>query len=61
MTTDKKLVTIKKAAQETGSAQSFFKRLMASGELTRYKIHRRTFVSLTEFEALASSSTQPQS
>jgi len=50
---DKKLVTIKKANEETGASVSFFKQLIREGKLTRFKIHSATYVSLTEFEKLA--------
>lgn len=53
MSVDKRLRTVKKAAQEIGSSPSFFRQLMYEGKLTPYKINRAVFVSLTEFEEIA--------
>lgn len=50
---DKKLRTIKKAHLETGSSIGFFKKLLREGKLTRFKINRATYVSMTEFENIA--------
>jgi hypothetical protein len=49
----KNLRTIKKASDETGASVSFFKQLLREGKLTRYKIKSATYVSLTEFETIA--------
>ena len=49
----KNLRTLKKANAETGVSISYFKQLIREGKLTRYKIHSATYVSLTEFENLA--------
>lgn len=51
--TDKRLRTIKKAAQETGASTSFLRRLVREGKLNAYKIHSALYVSLAEFEAIA--------
>jgi hypothetical protein len=53
MQEDKRLVTIKKAHQETGVSPSFFKQLLREGKLTRFKINSATYVSLREFEQIA--------
>ncbi len=52
---EKKLRTIKKAAQEIGVSRSFVEKLLGKGELKRYKMpgHSTTYISLTEFESLA--------
>jgi hypothetical protein len=50
---NKRLRTIKKAAQETGASQSYFKQLLREKKLTRYKINSSTYVSMAEFEAIA--------
>jgi hypothetical protein len=49
-----RLRTIKKLNQEVGISVSFIKQLLYEGKLTRYKIGSATYVSLTEFEKLAS-------
>lgn len=54
----KRLVTIRKAHEITGASQSFFKQLLREKKLTRYKIHSATYVSLVEFEQLASISQE---
>jgi hypothetical protein len=51
---NKNLRTIKKAHAETGASQSYFRQLLRDGKLTRYKINSATYISLTEFEELAS-------
>ena len=53
---DKRLRTIKKAAEEIGTSQTFLKDLLRKGKLQRHKVPggRRTFVSLAEFELLVS-------
>ena len=51
--TEKKLVTIKKASQETGASVSYFKQLLRERKLTRFKINSATYVSLVEFESIA--------
>lgn len=53
MTTEKALRTIKKAAQETGASTSFLTQLLEEGKLTRYKINTATYISLVEFENIA--------
>ena len=55
----KNLRTVKKASQETGASISFFKQLLREGMLTRYKINSATYISLTEFEALAQPRPNP--
>lgn len=50
----KQLMTIKKLSKEVGASESFIKQLLREKKLTRYKIHSATFVSLVEFEQLAS-------
>lgn len=47
------LRTIKKAAAEIGASMSFLEQLIREGQLTRYKIHRATYISLAEFEQIA--------
>lgn len=53
---DKRLRTIKRAAQEIGASRSFLQKLVAGGELQKYKIpgHSAVYISLTEFESIAS-------
>jgi hypothetical protein len=50
---EKRLVTIKKAHLETGASVSYFKQLIRERKLTRYKINSATYVSLVEFESIA--------
>lgn len=50
---DLRLRTVKKASEEIGASERFFRQLMEEGRLTRYKIHRATYVSLAEFEKIA--------
>jgi hypothetical protein len=50
---DRKLVTIKKAHQETGASQSFFKQLLREGKLTKFRVNTAVYVSLTEFQNIA--------
>lgn len=47
------LVTIKKASELTGASASFFKQLLREKKLRRYKVHSATYISLTEFQAIA--------
>lgn len=49
---DKRLKTIKSAAKETGSTETFLRALIRSGELSGFKIHRRTYISMIEFESI---------
>jgi hypothetical protein len=49
----KKLRTIKKAHEVTGTSISYLKQLLRERKLNRYKIHSATFISLREFESLA--------
>jgi hypothetical protein len=53
MNTGKRLVTIKKASQETGASISYFKQLLREKKLTRYKINSSTYISLVQFEEIA--------
>lgn len=58
---DKRLVTIKKASSLTGASLSFFKQLIREGKLTRYRINSAIYISMVEFETLASiNQTKPQ-
>lgn len=50
---EKRLVTIKKAHQETGASTSFFKQLVREQKLTGYYINSALYISLVEFEAVA--------
>ena len=47
------LRTVKKASLETGASQSFLKQLLREEKLTRYKVNSATYVSLVEFEKIA--------
>lgn len=51
--TDKRLRTLKKFCEETGSSKSFIYDLLRAGVLRRYKIQDVLYVSLTEFESVA--------
>lgn len=53
MTTEKALRTIKKAAEVTGASERFLVQLVEEGKLTRYKINTATYISLVEFENIA--------
>jgi hypothetical protein len=53
MTEEKKLTTIKKLSQETGSSQSFIKQLIREGKLKRYRINSAVFINYHEFEKIA--------
>jgi len=53
METTKNLVTIKKASTLTGASPSFLKQLLREGKLKRFKINSAVYVSMTEFEHLA--------
>jgi len=52
------LRTLKRASLETGASYSFFKQLIREGKLKRYKVNSATYVSLSEFEILASQGVQ---
>ena len=52
-TKNKNLVSIKKACEMTGSSYSFFKRLVRAKKLTKFKVNKCTYISMTEFEKLA--------
>ena len=54
----KNLVTVKKAHELTGNSIDFFRRLLRNGKLRRYKVNTSTFLSLAEFEELASKSSE---
>lgn len=49
----KELRSVKKAAQLTGASERFLERLLEEGMLTRYKIKSATYISLVEFESIA--------
>lgn len=49
----KDLRTIKKACEITGASNSFLWQLIEEGKLTKYKINTATFISLIEFEQIA--------
>jgi hypothetical protein len=49
----KNLRTIKKAAAETGASTRFLVQLLEEGKLTRFKINTATYISMTEFESIA--------
>jgi hypothetical protein len=49
----KNLRTIKKASAEIGASTAFLNRLLEEGVLTRFKIKSATYISLTEFESIA--------
>jgi hypothetical protein len=49
----KELRTIKKAAEVTGASERFLVQLLEEGKLTRYKINTATYISLIEFESIA--------
>lgn len=51
--TDKRLRTVKKICQETGSSRTFIYDLLRGGALRRYKIQDVLYVSLAEFESIA--------
>lgn len=53
-----RLRTIRRASEESGASQSFFKQLIRQGKLKRYKINSSTFVSLTDFENVATAEEQ---
>jgi hypothetical protein len=50
----KMLRTVKKLHMETGASISFVRQLLRERKLTPHKINSATFVSLVEFENLAS-------
>jgi hypothetical protein len=50
---DKRLRTIKRLTSEVGMSSRYITKLMRQGRLTRYKVGRSTYVSLTEFEEIA--------
>jgi hypothetical protein len=54
----KRLVTLKKAHQETGASVSYFKQLLRERRLTRFKIRSATYISLVEFENIAEPFTE---
>jgi hypothetical protein len=56
-----KLRTLNKAAEETGVSRSFFKLLLKEGRLTRYGINSSVYISLKEFEKLATQEQASQS
>ena len=49
----KNLRTVKKASQETGASQSYFRQLIREGKLKKYTINTAVYVSLNEFEKIA--------
>ena len=49
----KNLRTIRKASQEIGASIPFLNQLLQEGVLTRFKIKSATYISLTEFEEIA--------
>lgn len=49
----KHLRTIKKAASETGASPRFLQQLTEEGMLTKHYIKSAVYISLTEFEAIA--------
>jgi len=51
--TDRRLRTMKKICQETGSSRTFIYDLLRAKALRRYKIQDVLYISLAEFEALA--------
>ena len=51
---DLRLRTIKKASEETGASRGFFRKLLRQKKLKRYGINRSVYVSLFEFEQIAS-------
>lgn len=51
--TDRRLRTVKKMCEETGSSRSFIYTLLKAGAIRRYKIQDVLYISLVEFEALA--------
>lgn len=53
MEVEKKLRTVKKLCEETGSSKTFIYDLLKAGVIKRYKIQDVLYVSLLEFEALA--------
>lgn len=53
MSTKLNLVTLKRASELTGVSVSFFKQLLREKNLTRFKVHSATYISLSEFEKLA--------
>lgn len=50
----KSLVTVRKASEITGASRSFIRSLMSRGLLKKYSIRTAVYVSLKEFEQLAS-------
>jgi hypothetical protein len=46
------LRTIKRASQETGASQSFFRQLIREGKLKKYSVNTAVYVSLAEFEKI---------
>lgn len=50
---EKRLVTYKKAQQETGSSTSFLKQLVREGKLTKHRINSAVFIDLNQFQSLA--------
>lgn len=51
---DKLLRTVKRASFETGVSQSFFRKLVREKKLKRYSINSALYISLVEFQELAS-------
>ncbi|HTF19389.1 MAG TPA: hypothetical protein VK658_15015 [Chryseolinea sp.] len=56
--TSLRLMTCRKAAFLTGSSSTFFRQLLKQKKLTRYEVNSSVYISLTEFEALASAKNQ---
>lgn len=50
---ERNLRTVKKTCEITGASQSFIYQLLQEGQLTMYKINTATYVSLSEFDAIA--------